>query len=328
MADSSLYTLSVQFLNRATFVTDLVEKHSLLPKLATSLRDALLCASKLAPRAEERQSGNGGTLGANAINALASLGVTLPPAQLEALQTLNFEPNGTLSLTDLNGLNDATDLNIDLNDVEHGEPSPGSGGGGSCGSAGSGRSPLRGPLTLRTDHLVLLHRRYSPVIADLKCVLNIEGMSRRFCALPPGAMAAAVAAAEELNDFVLDGYGTGTAVALLATNANRNASRMDVERKPSPYKQRHSDSAWRSDSDGEGADEESNESGSLKGRRLRRRLADLSVGSEEELRNGKGVQGGTGENGGRGGCLSAWIDTLSLVQVTTQPRFSLSFQFA
>ena len=114
MADSSLYTLSVQFLNRATFVTDLVEKHSLLPKLATSLRDALLCASKLAPRADERQLGNGGTLGANAINALASLGVTLPPAQLEALQTLNFEPNGTLSLTDLNGLNDATDLNDGL----------------------------------------------------------------------------------------------------------------------------------------------------------------------------------------------------------------------
>ena len=31
MADSSLYTLSVQFLNRATFVTDLVEKVSVSP---------------------------------------------------------------------------------------------------------------------------------------------------------------------------------------------------------------------------------------------------------------------------------------------------------
>ena len=89
-----------------------------------------------------------------------------------------------------------------------------------------------------------------------------------------------------------------------------SASRMDVERKPSPYKQRHSDSGWRSDSDGEGEDGGASESGSLKGRRLRRRLADLSVGSEEELRNGKGTQAGGeaggGAGGGEGDCLSAW----------------------
>ena len=40
------------------------------------------------------------------------------------------------------------------------------------------------PPTLDPDHIVLAHRRYSVCISDLKCVLNVEGMSRCFASLP------------------------------------------------------------------------------------------------------------------------------------------------
>lgn len=30
------------------------------------------------------------------------------------------------------------------------------------------------------SHSVLAHRRYNPIVADLKCVLNIEGVPQRF----------------------------------------------------------------------------------------------------------------------------------------------------
>lgn len=40
------------------------------------------------------------------------------------------------------------------------------------------------PPTLDPNHIVLAHRRYSVCISDLKCVLNVEGMSRCFASLP------------------------------------------------------------------------------------------------------------------------------------------------
>ena len=38
---------------------------------------------------------------------------------------------------------------------------------------------------LYCEHPLLVHRRYSPVLADLKCVLNVGDMARRFCVDPP-----------------------------------------------------------------------------------------------------------------------------------------------
>lgn len=40
------------------------------------------------------------------------------------------------------------------------------------------------PPTLDPNHTVLAHRRYSVCISDLKCVFNVEGMSRCFASLP------------------------------------------------------------------------------------------------------------------------------------------------
>lgn len=40
------------------------------------------------------------------------------------------------------------------------------------------------PATLDPAHTVLSHRRYSVCISDLKCVLNVDGMSRHFASFP------------------------------------------------------------------------------------------------------------------------------------------------
>lgn len=40
--------------------------------------------------------------------------------------------------------------------------------------------PVDGKLVLVASHSVLAHRRYNPIVADLKCVLNIEGVPQRF----------------------------------------------------------------------------------------------------------------------------------------------------
>jgi len=40
------------------------------------------------------------------------------------------------------------------------------------------------PPTLAPAHIVLSHRRYSVCISDLKCVLNVDGMSRHFASFP------------------------------------------------------------------------------------------------------------------------------------------------
>ncbi|CAM9893516.1 unnamed protein product [Ectocarpus sp. 13 AM-2016] len=37
-----------------------------------------------------------------------------------------------------------------------------------------------GKMVLSASHSVLEHRRYNPIAADLKCVLNIEGVPQRF----------------------------------------------------------------------------------------------------------------------------------------------------
>jgi hypothetical protein len=41
--------------------------------------------------------------------------------------------------------------------------------------------------TLDPNHPVLTHRRYSPCISDLKCVLNVPGMARLFASVPLSA---------------------------------------------------------------------------------------------------------------------------------------------
>ncbi|CAB1102462.1 unnamed protein product [Ectocarpus sp. CCAP 1310/34] len=48
------------------------------------------------------------------------------------------------------------------------------------GGAPGNRGFIAGKMVLSASHSVLEHRRYNPIAADLKCVLNIEGVPQRF----------------------------------------------------------------------------------------------------------------------------------------------------
>jgi hypothetical protein len=106
--ERSGYALSVQFLNRVTYVVDLVQRRDLLGKLGASLFQTLEVA---AGPATARSKMTAGTV------------------------TRTFETKAT---------------------------------------------PTDNRRRLDPNHFVLTHRRYSPCISDLKCVLNVKGMPRLF----------------------------------------------------------------------------------------------------------------------------------------------------
>ena len=63
------------------------------------------------------------------------------------------------------------------------------------------------PPVLNPNHHVLTHRRYSPCISDLKCVLNVSGMARHFAALKSSPNSSAY------GDCALDDWISTLAVA-------------------------------------------------------------------------------------------------------------------
>jgi hypothetical protein len=60
----------------------------------------------------------------------------------------------------------------------------------------------KGP-SLVVDHPTLVHRRYLPVMADLKCVLNVEGVARAFAGFGAGAAGSSGGGAD--GSFSADG---------------------------------------------------------------------------------------------------------------------------
>ena len=65
-------------------------------------------------------------------------------------------------------------------DVVRGEGSPGE----DVASAAAAEDTEGFGRVVSMTHPVLLHRRYSPIIADLKCVLNIDGVAEQFVSTP------------------------------------------------------------------------------------------------------------------------------------------------
>ena len=112
--ERSGYALSVQFLNRVTYVLDLVQRRDLLGKLGASL--------------------------------FQTLDVAAMPVDDE---------------------NDT----IDTGDTANALPTP-----SSVAIVGAATRQRR----LNPVHFVMMNRRYSPCISDLKCVLNVKGMPRLF----------------------------------------------------------------------------------------------------------------------------------------------------
>ena len=106
--ERSGYALSVQFLNRVTYVVDLVQRRDLLGKLGASLYQTLEVAAK-------------------------PISVSMPMTVGTTTRMVIAKPE----------------------------------------------SPEQ-RRRLDPNHFVLTHRRYSPCISDLKCVLNVKGMPRLF----------------------------------------------------------------------------------------------------------------------------------------------------
>lgn len=147
--DNSLYTLSVQFLNREKFVSMLSEEHSLLSVLARSITDALTAAAKPRPTLSARLR----------LHSWAQRRLDKLRQGEEVDEEVGDEVDDGTADEDLEAAAD------DLSNCSPLTVLP----------------ELHRPL--HCGHPVLLHRRYSPAISDLKCVLNVPGVARQFCKL-------------------------------------------------------------------------------------------------------------------------------------------------
>lgn len=149
--DKSSYTLSVQFLNRPTYVEDLVNERDLLGCLVRSLFATLSVARKVHTNPID--------------SSLSRIG----------------SPNRTAAWT-INMIHDVIDDYLNplgprttsaawgfhrLERKEHPTASM------------SRLNPVLDPL-----HPVLNNRRYGPCVGDLKCVLNVPGVARLFSSIP------------------------------------------------------------------------------------------------------------------------------------------------
>lgn len=149
--DRTFYHFQVQFLNREKFVSMLSEEHSLLSVLARSITDALTAAAKPPPPLSIRLRFIG-----MAQHRLAKLRSGQVEEIEEELEEVLEVDDGTAD----------EELEAAADDLSN---SP------------SGVVPEHVHRPLNCGHPILLHRRYSPCIGDLKCVLNVPGVARKFC---------------------------------------------------------------------------------------------------------------------------------------------------
>jgi len=196
VVERSSFTLSVQFLNRATYVENLVKDRNLLSKLSRSSLESMRVASFI-PGSTESPPLAGATR--DTVNQLSSLRTESSDfsAVLMALfGSFSFGDDEQFVLAEIDNEIDRImhDLSEDVNDGDsryHGR------------SAVTTENKANQPLGLTVESLIrrtqmfvnptlnpmhpyLQHRRYSPCISDLKCVLNVQkgGMSRIFLSLP------------------------------------------------------------------------------------------------------------------------------------------------
>jgi hypothetical protein len=190
LADHALYTLSVQYLNRDLFVKALVERHSLLPTLASAVRDTVAVAqsSSLTPlqhaeraaaraRKADAKLERRGTVGLGSIfgsRARAAAAEEEEEEEAALDESSSDEDDGEVEAA-LEALADGHDPSRRW--VPTSEAA-------TTAARVAGQKASFGGL-LQCDHPLLVHRRYSPALADLKCVLNVGDMARRFCVDPP-----------------------------------------------------------------------------------------------------------------------------------------------
>ena len=176
--DRSSYTLSVQFLNRVTYVSDLVRERNLMGVLSRSLLDIFIVAAVpvgpggiafSAKEAEARRSRFASDPFGREFGFMPSyFGDYLSPWGRPGQEGEGLAQGRRGIRT--------TAASI----ASHGEMWSGHG------IRKPSVFPYEGSLvtTLDPNHPVLTHRRYSPCISDLKCVLNVPGMARLFASVP------------------------------------------------------------------------------------------------------------------------------------------------
>ena len=193
LIEKSSYTLSVQFLNRVSYVTDLVRERNLLSNLSRCLLETMRGAS-FVPGSPGAPRPAGASLDMmNDLNGRMRASSSLTIALMGLL--------GFFSVDDVDDEENIARLDMEMDDIFH-NLFGGAGGGGD--SRHHGRSCIAKessndgdvhenllartraliPPTLDPSHTVLTNRRYSVCISDLKCVLNVNGMARHIASLP------------------------------------------------------------------------------------------------------------------------------------------------
>lgn len=197
VVERSSFTLSVQFLNRAKFCQDLVMERNLLSKLSKSLLETMSIASFF-----PGSTGSPTPAGASPDTLVQLSSLRTNPSNFAAILMALF---GSF---DVPGDNNFILMELD-SELDNLINLDGNGVGGD--SRHHGRSSIPPPVaeesprqrdtvvsidslikrtqalvnpTLNPTHPFLQHRRYSPCISDLKCVLNVKGMSRIFLSIP------------------------------------------------------------------------------------------------------------------------------------------------
>jgi len=153
--DKSSYTLSVQFLNRVTYVEDLVKERDLLGCLVRSLFRTMSVASKK----------NAGLMNDSSMQRCSSTSPSWTINMIHHAIDDFINPLGARSPSQWRSLfarDEGREEQYDSNNI----------------------TATRLNTTLDPLHHILFHRRYSPCVSDLKCVLNVPGVSRLFSALP------------------------------------------------------------------------------------------------------------------------------------------------
>lgn len=204
LIERSSYTLSVQFLNRVSYVTDLVRERNLLSKLCRCLLETLRSASFVPGSPGSPPPAGASTDMMTEMDRTITPSSSLAAAILALLGFFSMEGGGE------GGDDDEAHfarLDSEINDLLfHGIGEIGMDvGGGDSRHHGRTALAVRGdsvkdmsnrtrnllertaalvPPTLDPLHTVLSHRRHSVCISDLKCVLNVEGMSRIIASFP------------------------------------------------------------------------------------------------------------------------------------------------
>jgi len=173
--ERSSYTLSVQFLNRVTYVQDLVRERDLLGVLSRSLLETLVVAAvPVGPggRAYSSEEAKTATTGIDAFGrrfgSFPAFGDMLTPWGYPGTEAEDLAQGRRGTRTTA------------ASTASFGELWEGRG----IRKVSGAPSDDALVTTLDPNHEVLTHRRYSPCVSDIKCVLNVPGMARLFASIP------------------------------------------------------------------------------------------------------------------------------------------------